>query len=108
MLAATSAQAEQALYFKIELSYVFEEAHYYFAEELPKVGAVIYSVDHDVVAASDAPRVASVLELGIETSGGFIYGLRHLSTPAGGCPFDCGGFEYFKNEVFVGYKFGGL
>lgn len=86
------------LYLYVGLSYKYDEAdHYYFNGEK---GEITRNYDNTPIAAQ--------LEMGWESDAGVKFGLRHDSTPSGGCPNDCGGQEYWRNEVFIGYKFGGV
>ena len=95
---------DAAVYLRIDLSAVIDEQDYfigYYKDYKPsKINEIPTDKDQSIIRAT--------IELGWETSTGWSVGLRHLSSPSGGCPMNCGEIEYFKNEIFVGYKFGGL
>lgn len=107
LLSMTATAQDWALYGRADLSYVWDEASYYFSKELPPEGATVYEV-HGVAHNVDSPRVAFTLEMGAEWRTGWAAGWRHVSTPEAGCPLDCSAHEYFKNELFIAYKIGGL
>lgn len=87
-----------ALFLEVSLSYKFQEAESWYYDD----SAAQY------VDSSTLPMVATQFTLGLENKNGWSFGYRHDSTPEGGCPLDCDGFEYTRDEVFVRYKFGGI
>lgn len=107
LLLSSQVTSDQFLYAKIDVAYVFDEANYYFSKDLPPVGGNIV-LDQEVVAVSETPNIATIIEIGWENRSGYSYGIRHTSTPEAGCPWDCDEHEYYKNELFIGYKFGGI
>ncbi len=56
----------------------------------------------------DLPTDRFLLQLGFETKSGWAFGYQHLSGATGGCPLDCEGAEYYRDSLFINYKFGGV
>lgn len=55
----------------------------------------------------DLPTDRFMFQIGIETSNGYSFGYQHLSGATGGCPMNCGEAEYYRDSLFINYKFGG-
>lgn len=87
-----------ALFLEVSASYKATEAHSWY-----------YSIDENkYISSTTLPNVATQFTLGWENKEGWAFGYRHDSTPKGGCPLDCDGFEYTRDELFIRYKFGGI
>jgi len=93
-----------AFYMTLDLSLVIDEQDYFIGYYKDYEGLRINEIPTD----KDQSLLRSTIEVGVENTAGYAFGFRHLSSPLGDCPFNCGEIEYFKNELFIGYKFGGL
>ncbi len=82
----------------VGLEYEFNEADAYYYTE--RTGGYTTHTD-------DLPTDRFLLQLGFETKSGFSFGYQHLSGATGGCPLDCKGAEYYRDSLFINYKFGG-
>jgi len=96
-----------APFLRVQAGIVYNEADHYFADE------VLFHPDGAVemvgfVMSEDTPKLSTTFEAGYEWRLGWSVSIRHISTPEGGCPLDCDAWEYARNEVLLGYKFGGI